>query len=107
MWCKGDVLAHFGGPPDDPGQMWAGAQIMVNTETNRAFITEWLYLMTRDGYHFVTDAPSRIPNQPDFREHRHDQSVFSLLSKLRGYCRIPQPGTTTQYPIAVTRQRYS
>lgn len=107
MWCKGDLLAYFGGPPSDPGQLWAGAQIMVNTATNRAFVAEWLDLITRDGYHFVTDAPSRLPNEPEFREHRHDQSVFSLLAKQLGYCKIPQPGITTQYPIAVTRQRYS
>lgn len=106
-WCKGDLLAYFGGVPKDPGQLWAGAQIMVNTPANRAFVTEWLDIMTRDGYHFVTDAPSRLPNEREFREHRHDQSVFSLLSKQAGYCKVPQPGITEDYPIAVTRRRHS
>lgn len=35
-------------------------------------------------YHLITDAPSVATNYPDFQEHRHDQSVFSLLRKKIG-----------------------
>ena len=32
-------------------------------------------------YHNIDDTPSIIPNYPNFKEHRHDQSIFSLLTK--------------------------
>lgn len=38
----------------------------------------------KDNYHLITDTPSIVPNASDFQEHRHDQSVFSLLRKQRG-----------------------
>ena len=86
---------------------WPGIQLYVNNAENRAFVNEWFQLMTRDNYHFVTDAPSRIPNAPVFRDHRHDQSVFSLLAKQRGIATHDHPGDKEDAPIAVTRQRYS
>lgn len=33
---------------------------------------------------FIDDSPSVIPNDPNFIENRHDQSIFSLLAKLEG-----------------------
>jgi hypothetical protein len=32
--------------------------------------------------HLCRDEPPVLPNQADFRENRHDQSVFSLLLKM-------------------------
>jgi hypothetical protein len=35
-------------------------------------------------FHMVADefvSPSVSPNYPEFKEHRHDQSIFSLLCK--------------------------
>lgn len=29
--------------------------------------------------HLVDDSPSLLPNAHGFKEHRHDQSIFSLL----------------------------
>lgn len=43
-----------------------------------------LFACTMDNYHNITDCPSHIKNLPEFKEHRHDQSVFSLLRKKRG-----------------------
>lgn len=37
-----------------------------------------------NNYHLINDHPSTLPNDPGFREHRHDQSIFSLLRKKRG-----------------------
>jgi hypothetical protein len=34
-----------------------------------------------EDYHNVDDTPSIIPNCPNFHQHRHDQSLFSLLVK--------------------------
>jgi hypothetical protein len=35
-------------------------------------------------YHLIDDSPSITPNHSSFREHRHDQSIFSLLRHLHG-----------------------
>lgn len=35
-------------------------------------------------YYLITDEPSKIPNDPSFIEHRHDQSIWSLLRKNHG-----------------------
>ena len=47
-----------------------------------ALVRDWLTAAA--DYRLVSDAPSTIPNDPDFVEHRHDQSLFSLLAKQRG-----------------------
>jgi hypothetical protein len=55
------------------------------------FLTAWLALGIEDGYHYITDEPSKHqPNWPHFMEHRHDQSILSVLikTKLRSKVKI-------------------
>ena len=40
-----------------------------------------LWYNTGCNYHMIDDSPSKKPNLSCFREHRHDQSIFSLLTK--------------------------
>jgi len=51
---------------------------LVCQET-RDFVNEW-YNVGCD-YHNIDDSPSIIKNLDSFIEHRHDQSIFSLLTK--------------------------
>jgi hypothetical protein len=39
-------------------------------------------------YHLITDHHSVLPNADGFIEHRHDQSLFSLLMKKHGFVQI-------------------
>ena len=55
-------------------------------ETLRSFpketvdlVNEWYNISCN--YHMIDDTPSIIPNVGSFKEHRHDQSIFSLLTK--------------------------
>jgi len=32
-------------------------------------------------YHLLDNSPSILPNSPNFKDHRHDQSIFSILVK--------------------------
>jgi len=50
----------------------------VCTETIQ-FVNEW-YTLSCD-YHNLDDSPSILENSAGFKEHRHDQSIFSLLTK--------------------------
>jgi hypothetical protein len=47
------------------------------------FIKNWRSIIYAD-FNLINDAPSLSPNEEDFRDHRHDQSIFSILSKLEG-----------------------
>lgn len=108
-WTKMD-LAVLLGCANDPAvmkteQAQATFQMMRNTPENQALVREWLSIMTRDNGHYVTDAPSKAKNAPSFREHRHDQSVISLLMKLRGSARTPAPWLEQIYPVLALRKR--
>ena len=35
-------------------------------------------------YHLIDDSPSILPNDETFHEHRHDQSIFSILRNIHG-----------------------
>ena len=54
-----------------------GAMFMMrNTARAREFVQKWLDIGQIDGA--ITDAPS-ADEYPEFKEHRHDQSILSLL----------------------------
>lgn len=88
MWTKADVAARLGvlHRPEimATSQLIGGFVVMENTKSNSSLIREWAALTVEDNYRLADDSPSVIPNHPLFREHRHDQSIFSLLRKLRG-----------------------
>lgn len=55
------------------------------------FLEEWLAIC-RD-IHLVDDSPSEKPDLPCFVEHRHDQSIFSILCMLHGRETWPENNT--------------
>ena len=87
-WTKGD-LAHRLSVQNRPAvmntsQLSSGFLILGNTPENLALVQQWQMLATESSYRYSDDSPSRLPNHPEFCEHRHDQSISSLLRKLRG-----------------------
>ena len=60
-------------------QRQAGALLFLVCEKTVALVDDW-YNLACD-YHNIDDTPSIIPNKDGFIEHRHDQSIFSLLTK--------------------------
>lgn len=85
-WTKGDLLDHFGvrDRPDITGSGTIGAGILFMRKSSMIvdFIRSWLAVYEAD-FTLADDSPSQSPNLPGFREHRHDQSIFSVLCKLR------------------------
>ena len=61
------------------GQHEAGAIMLLICDSNYKLITEWYNISCN--YHLIDDGVSKLPNLPNFIEHRHDQSVFSILTK--------------------------
>jgi hypothetical protein len=60
-------------------QHQSGALLILVCDKTRFLMNEW-YNLSCD-YHNIDDSPSIEPNINDFKEHRHDQSVLSLLCK--------------------------
>jgi hypothetical protein len=54
--------------------------MLVKNEISTKLVNEW-YSICSSNYHFIDDSPSIANNFEGFIEHRHDQSVFSLLMK--------------------------
>ena len=81
-WNKMDLILYLNAnSPEyiDTRHRQAGALLFYVCDKTRRFINEWYD--TACHYHFIDDSPSISENCREFREHRHDQSIFSLLAK--------------------------
>lgn len=81
-WTKRDVFVALDldrEPYISQSQCRAGFLIMKKTERTVEFIDEWLEYC--QDYNLITDAPNVCgkDNYEGFCEHRHDQSILSLL----------------------------
>ena len=94
MWTKRDAFvlmncdsARF----TDTWQVESGYSLWRRSRFSLALAAEWSSLVQDES--LVTDAPSRCGTEeyPEFREHRHDQSVWSLLCKKHGVALHRQP----------------
>ena len=83
-YTKGDVLEVFGVYDNQEIcsslQLWAGCFLIKKTQVMMEFLEKWKGFndLKKD---LITDKRSQKPNKPGFKDHRHDQSVFSLLTK--------------------------
>lgn len=81
-WNKRDLIDFL--DMDNDGyllttQRQSGAFFILVCEDTKRLMEEW-YTLACD-YHLIDDSPSVLPNYEVFKEHRHDQSVISLLTK--------------------------
>ena len=115
-WTKADLFDYFGvwGDPKyiNHGQVATTCAIFRKNPTSQHLVDMWFYIENFK-HDLVTDSPSKIPNDPNFKEHRHDQSVFSLLMIKYGGIELPVEEIFTDgdwedlkdYPIWATRKR--
>ncbi|MEM6771121.1 MAG: hypothetical protein AAF597_11095, partial [Bacteroidota bacterium] len=68
----------------DTPQRLGGFSLWHNTPFARAFAARWLSACQDP--RLITDQPNAQGrhNYPEFKDHRHDQSVFSILAKKHG-----------------------
>ena len=79
-WTKMDLMHEMNMTAESNTlQRQAGALLFAINKETRSLVSEWYRLASI--YHFIDDTPSNLDNLPTFREHRHDQSIFSLLTK--------------------------
>jgi len=55
--------------------------LLKNTLITRELVGKWKDICVEENGHYLDDSPSELPNDPIFRENRHDQSILSLLVK--------------------------
>jgi len=104
-----DTMEHF-----NTNQRVGGIFFLKNTKVNRDIIEEIKEICVEDNHFYINDSPSKEPNHPEFKEHRHDQSVFSLITKKHKFYCIPDQTYWPQdweksgrdYPIWATRDIY-
>ena len=85
-YSKGDLFNYFSISLNDQiaqtEQYWSGTVFFKNNEFSEKFLNKWNNVCKKD--YLINDENSKIDNHQDFKEHRHDQSVFSILCKLNG-----------------------
>lgn len=120
-WCKGDVLYKAGGIGvfnlgHNEKQVQASVIVIKNTPGARHLIAEWLKYCQVPG--FIDDSPSKTPNHPEFREHRHDQAILTCLAYSygvtlhwwpamynAGHFTYEKTGYTDNYPVLFHHHR--
>ena len=92
-------------------QLLATYSILKKTEENVEFVKKWY--STCCIYNLIDDSPSIEKNDDTFIEHRHDQSMYSLLAKQHGTEIIKDEGWHNDFksefaqtiPILATRYK--
>jgi len=96
-WTKGDLFASLGISLDDPvaaeRQVMGGVMFLRKTTLTLQVLNHWALLCETCNYGLLDDSISVSPNDANFKEHRHDQSIFSLLVRMLG-CSIVLPDET-------------
>ena len=81
-WIKGDLFDHFGVRHDlsytHARVIGAGIILFKNCKSAKAIISEWQSVVHHD-FSLLDDSPSKSLNLSGFKEHRHDQAIFSLI----------------------------
>ncbi len=84
-WTKGDLLDYFDVRHRkdiiNTPTIGAGIIFIKKCHASLTIIKRWLKTI-EDNFAYIDDTPSVAPNIDGFIEHRHDQSIFSLLCKI-------------------------
>jgi hypothetical protein len=84
-WTKGDLLDRLA-VRDRPEitttqQLGATTFFVRKCPASMDFMRHWIRVFSED-FSMIDDRPSLAPNLEGFIEHRHDQSIYSILGKL-------------------------
>ena len=79
---KWDLVLHLN-MQDHPrlktSQIQATTFMLTKCDRIMTFVRLWYTICCN--YHLLDDSPSKAPNHSNYDEHRHEQSIFSLLAK--------------------------
>lgn len=91
LWTKGDVLDYFRvrNNPEvaDTQQFGSGVMLFRKCKKSEGFLEDWMNAISHS-FSMLDDSPSTSENAHGFIEHRHDQSLFSILCKINKVDRV-------------------
>jgi hypothetical protein len=109
-WTKKDVMDYFNITPDNPiyhyNQLIGGITMMIKTPYTERLINDY--------YNIAVTRPDLFVDglgYPGFKEHRHDQSIFSIMRYLYGSVVVDDKTFPTDFhsfksePFIATRHR--
>lgn len=73
----------------DTDQVMASFIVIRKNKFTIEFMKEYMRYACDE--HLITDTKSKTPNYPEFIDHRHDQSIYSLLCKRYDVTRADDP----------------
>ena len=104
-WTKGDVFKHFNCLDNEAiyntRQFTANRIIIKKNSHSMNLLKKW-WETAKNYPHLFNDSKGNTINFEKFREHRHDQSVFSLICKING---VEEELDWESIPIIATRIR--
>jgi hypothetical protein len=114
-WTKRDLLELM----DVKGEALLRDQVMsgvlfMSRKFANSFCDRWKKLMMLEDFKYLDDSPSMVQEYSNFKEHRHDQSILSLLlkeEKTKSFINEeqfhfpPKWEGAEKYPIWTTRNR--
>jgi hypothetical protein len=81
QWCKMNVIQQFNmnhaAFVENYEICWAGSIVIRKTDITCSLIKKWLNICCNES--FITDLSSEILNSHEFIDHRHDQSLLSVI----------------------------
>ena len=86
-WTKGECFAVMNCRSSffqDHPQIGATYSVWEKHDRSIAFVREWLHWCTNPAALLDDQVDPSIPNSQDFKDHRHDQSVLTLLALKQG-----------------------
>ena len=88
-WTKNDISQYLGASHAEmsSGQLVGGIFVLRKCKTVVDLVDKWYE--TGSHYNLIDDSPSLTTNDPEFRENRHDQSIWSILRKQHGSIILP------------------
>jgi len=108
LWTKMDLFDFMNMKDEryyESIQLQATVIIIKKTNMTVEFIQDWYNIS--NNYHLLNDEKSNLSNDKEFNEHRHDQSIFSLLLKTKKYSSMNNENNILNdfYPIHLSRKR--
>lgn len=121
-WCKADLFDFLKVIDDNSithsPTIGAGIIFIKKNNNSQIIIKQWLSVID-ESFSLIDDSPSKSDNFPEFVEHRHDQSIFSIICKLNGvsliscyeygypsrYSNAPDWDVLKNYPIHARRDK--
>lgn len=96
-FTKQEVFNHFNSSENiiNSEQLLAGILLFRKCTHSAMLVNQW-YQTAIDHSSLFTDE-IEIPQRPDFFDHRHDQSIFSVIRKTHGALIIPDETDFSDY----------